>query len=273
MSTLREFKITLADGIALSCAEQGDPSGRPVLLIHGYGDSWHSFRLLMAALPPSVRAIAVTMRGHGDSSKPAGGFGAAAFAADVAGVMDAVAVRRAVVVGHSMGSLVARQLAVKQADRVDALMLLGGFATLKGNEAAQALWRETIATMHDPVDTAFVRDFQQSTLGRPIPPEFFEVLVSECLKMPARAWRDVFRALLDEDHSDDLVRVAAPTTIVWGDQDAFTGRAEQDRLAREIPDARLNVYAGTGHSPHWEEPARVAADLLTLIAQDARRAA
>jgi pimeloyl-ACP methyl ester carboxylesterase len=152
-------------------------------------------------------------------------------------------------------------------------MLIGGFATLKGNAGAEALW-PAIAAMQDPVDPAFVRDFQQSTLARPVPAAFFEDVVAQSRKMPARVWKSTFRALRDEDRSDELARVAMPTTIVWGDQDAFSGRAEQERMAREIPQARLIVHAGTGHSPQWEEPARVAGDLLALLlASGARRRA
>ena len=229
---------------------------------------------MMPDLPPTVRAIAVTLRGHGDLSKPAGDYGPGIFATDVIGVMDALAIARAVVVGHSMGSLVARRVAVEHAERVAALMLIGGFAAVKGNAAAEALWHDAIASMRDPIEAAFVRDFQQSTLARPVPAAFFEEVVAQSLKMPARVWQSTFRALLDEDCSDDLVRVTVPTTIVWGDQDAFSGRAEQERMAREIPQARLNVYAGTGHSPQWEEPARVAGDLLALLlASGARHAA
>jgi pimeloyl-ACP methyl ester carboxylesterase len=274
MSAYREFQVELHDGVTLSCAEHGDPSGQPVVLLHGYSDSWRSYRLMMPELPPTVRAIAITTRGHGDSSKPAGDYGPAIFATDVVGVMDALAIARAVIVGHSMGSLVARRVAVDYAERVAALMLIGGFSTVKGNAAAEALWHDAIASMRDPVDPAFVRDFQQSTLARPVPAAFFEDVVAQSLKMPARVWQSTFRALLDEDRSDDLARVAVPTTIVWGDQDAFSGRAEQERMAREIPQARLNVYTGTGHSPQWEEPARVAGDLLALLlASGARRAA
>ena len=273
MSTLREFDVTLLNGLTLSCAEHGDPSGQPVLLLHGYSDSWRSYRLMMPELPRTVRAIAVTLRGHGDSSKPAGNYDVGVFASDVVGVMDALAIPRAVVVGHSMGSLVARRIAVAHAERVAALMLIGGFATLKGNAAAESLW-PVIVAMQDPIDPTFVREFQHSTLARPVPAAFFEDVVAQSRKMPARVWQSTLRALLDEDRSGELARVAVPTTIVWGDQDAFSGRAEQQRMAREIPQARLIVHAGTGHSPQWEEPARVAGDLLALLlASGARRAA
>jgi pimeloyl-ACP methyl ester carboxylesterase len=274
MSTLREFEVALLNGTTLSCAEHGDPSGQPVLLLHGYSDSWRSYRLMMPELPRTVRTIAVTLRGHGDSSKPPGSYGVGVFANDVVEVMDTLAIARAVVVGHSMGSLVARRIAVEHGERVSALMLIGGFAAVKGNAAAEALWRDAIVAMQDPVDPAFVHDFQQSTLARPVPAAFFADVVAQSLKMPARVWQSTFRALLDEDRSDELGHVGAPTTIVWGDQDAFSGRAEQARMAREIPQARLVVYGGTGHSPQWEEPARVAGDLLALLlASGARRAA
>ena len=66
MSAYREFQVELHDGVTLSCAEHGDPSGQPVLLLHGYSDSWRSYRLMMPELPPTVRAIAITTRGHGN---------------------------------------------------------------------------------------------------------------------------------------------------------------------------------------------------------------
>src|SRR5262245_28467253 len=60
----------LASAIALDYVEQGDASGMPLILLHGYTDSWRSFQPLLAALPKWIRAIAISQRGHGDSDKP-----------------------------------------------------------------------------------------------------------------------------------------------------------------------------------------------------------
>ena len=72
--------IDLPNGIRLSYAEQGEVSGLPVLLLHGVTDSWRSFAPLLSHLPPSLRAAAVSQRGHGDSHRPAAGYLPNAFA-------------------------------------------------------------------------------------------------------------------------------------------------------------------------------------------------
>jgi pimeloyl-ACP methyl ester carboxylesterase len=63
----------------------------------------------------------------------------------------------------------------------------------------------------------------------------------------------------------DLARVRMPTLIVWGDQDVLFSRADQDVLLAALPHARLVVYEGTGHTPHWEEPRRFARDLEAFL--------
>ncbi len=111
-----------------------------------------------------------------------------------------------------------------------------------------------------------MREFQASTLHRPVPDEFFERLVAESQKAPARVWREAFDGLLACDDAGELGRIAAPTLLLWGEQDAlFPGEAGQSALAAAIPGARLTVYRDTGHSPNWERPERVAPDLEAFL--------
>lgn len=265
MMALSEFSCPVDDGVVLHGAQSRGGGGEPLVLLHGYSDSWRSYLPLMRELPSSMRLVALSQRGHGDSSKPTAAYGTEVMARDLARVMDHLGIARAVVVGHSMGSLVAQRFAQDHADRVSRLVLIGAFASLKGNPGAEALWRDAISTMTDPVPPAFARDFQSSCLARPVPEEFLSEVVAESLKLPAHVWRNALEAVMNEDRSHLLGRIVAPTTIIWGDRDAFCGKAEQERLARSIPGARLLVYEGTGHAPHWEEPARAAADLVATV--------
>jgi non-heme chloroperoxidase len=265
MIALSEFSCPVDDGVVLHGAQSRGGGGEPLVLLHGYSDSWRSYLPLMRELPSSMRLVALSQRGHGDSSKPTTAYGTEVMARDLARVMDHLGIARAVVVGHSMGSLVAQRFAQDHADRVSRLVLIGAFASLKGNPGAEALWRDAISTMTDPVPPAFARDFQSSCLARPVPEEFLSEVVAESLKLPAHVWRNALEAVMNEDRSHLLGRIVAPTTIIWGDRDAFCGKAEQERLARSIPGARLLVYEGTGHAPHWEEPARAAADLVATV--------
>src|SRR5688572_7520658 len=94
--------IALPGGITLHYVERGDPAGVPVLLLHGYTDSWRSFEPVLPFLPPGVRAFALTQRGHGDSDRPATGYHPDDFVSDVEAFLDALGIESAVVVGHSM---------------------------------------------------------------------------------------------------------------------------------------------------------------------------
>jgi non-heme chloroperoxidase len=150
--------------------------------------------------------LAVTQRGHGDSGKPDGEYESRVFARDVASFMDTLLIERAVIVGHSMGSTVAqrfavdhpqrvRGFAVDHPQRVRALVLAGAFFPRPANTEVRKFLEE-VSTPSDPIDPAFVRDFQKSTLAQPVPPEFFDTVVGEAMKVPARVWRAALQPYL-----------------------------------------------------------------------------
>jgi pimeloyl-ACP methyl ester carboxylesterase len=257
--------LRLQNGIRLPCAEHGPPDGTPVLLLHGYAGSWRSFASVLPHLPRTIRALVPTQRGHGDASKP-DDCAIGAFAADAAATLDALGVACAVIVGHSMGAAVAQRLAIDHPDRVLGLVLAGAFPTGRGNRALGALWTDTVARLTDPIDEAFVWAFLSGTSARPVPLALLEVLAAETRKMPARVWQAVLRALLSEDHSAELARIAAPTLLIWGARDTLASRDDQDRLLRAIRNARLTIYPESGHAPHREEPERFAHDIATFVA-------
>jgi pimeloyl-ACP methyl ester carboxylesterase len=258
--------IALPTGITLPYAEQGLASGVPVVFLHGVTDSWRSFEPVLERLPPTVRALAVTQRGHGGSSKPAAGYGYRDLSEDVRRFMDALRLPEAVIVGHSMGSMVAQRFAADHPERVAGLVLMGAFRTIHGNAVIQEFWDAALATLEDPIDPAFVREFQVSTLARPVPPELLEIVVEESLLVPARVWRAAFRAFLDTpDFSPELARVTAPALLAWGDRDSYAGSADQEALRVAVPGARLLVYRGGGHAFHWEDPGRFANDLVAFL--------
>jgi non-heme chloroperoxidase len=255
--------VALPTGVTLNYVEQGGPSGVPVLLLHGITDSLRSFERVLPHLPASIHAFALSQRGHGDSSRPAAGYRPSDFAADLAAFMDAFGLERGVIVGHSMGSSIARRFALDYPERMLGLVLVGSFATLAGNPVVPE-FRQVVEELEDPIDPAFVAEFQQSTLAQPVPPEFFDLVVQESLKVPARVWKAALEGLLGSDHPAELRSIRAPTLIVWGDRDAYCPRSDQDALAAAIAGSRLLVYPGVGHDPHWEQPERFAADLAAF---------
>lgn len=261
---VRLRNVKLPTGSTLRCAEAGAADGEPILFLHGYSDHWRSVAPILPFLPPSLRVVAPDQRGHGGSERPDGRYDVSALATDATALLDALGIARTTVVGHSMGSLVAQRLAVEHPKRIDRLMLVGSAASLVENAALREV-TAVVQTLPDPVPRHFVEQFQADATGRPIPAAFEDAIVTEACRMPARIWKAIASALARFDGRADLPRIAAPTRIVWGEIDAFFGRADQDELLTGIPHAVLSVYAGTGHAPHWEEPERFAAELAAFL--------
>jgi non-heme chloroperoxidase len=259
----RFAKVRLETGPRIHYAEWGNPDGEPVVLLHGWPDSWFSFSRVMPLLPDSVRAVALDQRGFGDSDKPLSGYSIPEMGADVVGFLDALGIESAALVGHSFGSFVARHAAITHSRRLKCLVLIGtGFS---GSNAVTRELQVSLRDLPEPIPPAFARDFQASTIYHPVPPGFFERIVAESMKLPARLWRLAIDHLVAYDDTRQLARIQIPTLLVWGDKDALFPRAEQDQFVTALPTARLTLYEETGHCPNWERPERVARDLGSFV--------
>lgn len=262
MSQIASAHVGVSRGVRLHYVQQGDPRGDVVLLLHGWPDSWFTFSRVLPLLPARHRVLVPDHRGFGDSDRPESGYGIRELADDAAALLDALSVDRATLVGHSLGSFVARRLAIAHPDRVARLVLIGtGFTPV--NPATEQV--RAMLPQGDEVPPLFAREFQASTAFVPLPPAFFERLVEESLKAPARVWRDVFNGLLAYNDVGELRQIEAPTLLLWGEHDALFPRADQELVTAAIPGAALLLYADTGHCPNWERPERVAHDMSAFL--------
>ena len=154
--------VQLATGPRVNCVRSGDPSREPVILIHGWPDAWFSYSRVMPLLPDALHAVAFDQRGFGDSDRPQSGYSIPEMAADVIALLDALALDRVTLVGHSFGSFVARQAAIAHPERVKTLVLIGtGFAA--SNEVTRDL-QKSLRDLPDPIPVEFSREFAQSTV-------------------------------------------------------------------------------------------------------------
>jgi epoxide hydrolase 4 len=119
-----EHRFVDTNGVRLHCAVDGD--GPLVLLLHGFPESWYSWRHQIAALAPRFRVVAPDLRGYGDSDKPPG-IGAYALpelVADVQGLVDAFGERDAVIVGHDWGGAIAWTFAMERPESTRRLVVM-----------------------------------------------------------------------------------------------------------------------------------------------------
>ena len=257
--------VTLETGLTLSYAEQGDRRDPVLVLLPGPTDSWRSYEPVLERLPPSIGAIAVSQRGHGESAKPVTGYRVEDFAADVVPLLDALGVARAVLAGHSGSCLVARRVAIDRPERVAGLVLEASPTTLGADAGLEGFVESVVSGLEDPIDPDFARSFVIDTSSGVVGPEVVDRLVGELLKVPARVWREMFTGLLQYDDTAEPARINAPTLLVWGDADALVSADMQDELAERIPGAESVVYPGVGHTPRWERPSCFASDVAAFV--------
>jgi non-heme chloroperoxidase len=239
------------DGMRLTYVHAGPGDGAVVIMLHGITDSSFSFSRVMPLMPPELRVIALDQRGHGDSDRPADGYTMDDFAGDVIGLMDVLGIAEATLVGHSMGTFVARRVAERAPERVTRLVLLG--TGLSSRNAVIAELQAAAELLSDPVDEAFIREFQLSTIHRAVPPEFLERVIAESRKVPARVWRAALAGLAG---FQPQWPINCPTTILGGDLDAVFSVEEQTALFLATEHSTLHLEPRIGHTLHWEAPER-----------------
>jgi pimeloyl-ACP methyl ester carboxylesterase len=257
-----ERRVQLSTGITLSYVDMPPSSATPVLLLHAWGESRRSFDRLIPLLPPTLRAVAIDQRGHGEAERPTTGYSLAEFADDVVAFMDALDLPSAVLLGSSSGGYVAQQVAASHPSRVAGLVLVGSPRTLQDRPS----FAEAVDQLSDPMDASWVRaSLTWFPRFHPVPESYVEDRVRDGVHIPAHVWRETFNGLLAAVPPTDTATISSPTLIVWGEQDDLLGREQQEELAGAVPGSRLVVYENTGHLVLWEQPARVARDLTTFV--------
>ena len=251
-------EVKLSTGIRMHYAEQGESRGEPIILLHGYSDSWFSFSRVLTPLARETRVYALDLRGHGKTDKPATGYLMRDLAVDVVAFMDAKGIAKATVIGHSMGGFVAQQVAFAAPKRVSRLILVGTVRT-PTNLAGFYELEKAVTSLSDPVPDGFAREFQLSTVYTSVGDEFINRAVEESLRLPARVWKELAAGMIATEAAVSLGRSGIP-----GEKDAWVTAEETDSLTTMVAAKRQKTYANTGHAVHWERPAEFASDVVAF---------
>ncbi len=262
-------------GHSLHYARRG--VGEPLLLLMGMSGSHLSWgEPFLDALGPGLDLIAYDHRGIGRSAPPDGPFSITDLAADAAGLLDALELDRAHVLGVSMGGMVAQELALADPERVRTLTL--GCTFCGGPQARltdpAVIQRLAMAIASGDRERAPARRLGRERLrGLRRAPGNYEAFHAMAAQLPAPVAVILaqMQAISGHDTSARLGAIRAPTLVIHGDRDQMLDVANGELIAGLIPGARLQVLPGVGHMFWWEQPERSAQLVreLTLAAEPA----
>jgi 2-hydroxymuconate-semialdehyde hydrolase len=241
-----------AAGIATNAHLAGD--GAPVLLLHGSGpgvSAWANWRLTVPALAERFRVVAPDIVGFGYTERPDGiRYDLTTWTAHAVGVLDALGIERAHVVGNSFGGSLALSLAIHHPDRVARLVLMGSvgvpFAITPGLDAVWG-YEPSVEAMEGLLH---LFAYDRSQVGPDLARLRYEASirpgVQEAYSAMFPAPRQTALDAMTHDPAD-IAAIAAPTLIVHGRDDQVIPMQNALDLLRLIDDSRLHVFGRCGH--------------------------
>lgn len=245
------------NGIQMYYEEKG--SGEPLILIMGitargevweaHADDWSSeFRCIMA-----------DNRGVGLSDKPEGDYSSEMMADDYAGLLDALGIESARVVGVSMGSIIAQQLCLRHPDKVKSAVLMCPWSEC--DRYAKSIFEHMKVCKAHLDNRQFLEWIQLLIFTKPFwdNDEAYEGLVSgrddfhnNPIPQPLHGLEGQAAACVNHSVTDQLGNISAPCLVIGGKDDIFTPIWMGEQVAAGIPNCESHFYDGAGHAFHWE---------------------
>jgi pimeloyl-ACP methyl ester carboxylesterase len=236
-----------ANGVRLWYATYGH--GAPVILLHGGLGNSDYFGFQVPALARHYEVIVMDSRGHGRSTWDGKPIGYHQMAEDVIGLMDALHLPKAAIVGWSDGAIIGLDMAIHHPNRLTRLFAFGANSTTAG--------------IVDPTNSVTFATYRTRTLAEyqklsPAPKQF-----DAFAKVMEKMWNT------EPDFSDAQLRgIRVPTWIVDGDHEEFIKRADTDRMARLIPNAGELILPWVSHFAVLQNPGEFNQAVLEFLAGD-----
>jgi 3-oxoadipate enol-lactonase len=251
------MQAALIEGRALEYRLEG-PSDGPVLVFsNSLGTDLRVWDALLPCLPSGLRLLRYSKAGHGLSDL-AGPHSIDAHADDLLALLDALDIRRATVVGLSVGGMIAQALAARAPERVGALVL----CCTAHKIGTPDIWEQRISDISEkglPAMAEGVMERWFSPAWRTANPGPLALWKNMLGRTPAEGYAAVCAAIRDADLTEGTRGIRVPTLCVAGTADGSTPPEVVGGLVELIPGARLEVIEGVGHIPCVEAPDRLGA--------------
>jgi pimeloyl-ACP methyl ester carboxylesterase len=267
----RGGKIVELSGGDLHYRDEGDRDDPVVVLLHGFSASerWWD-RVAPDLVRRGLRVIRFDLLGHGGSEKPRDGYAPDEQARRVADALERLRVRRATIVGHSMGGTVASALVEERPRLVRRVAVLG---TSPRDGFAELPFSGRLATW--PVVGELVRRFAPDQViaagmdaafadGVDVPDAFVDDLDGMTFSAYDKSTTEANEFIEEQPNSERIERSGVPLLVIFGTADEIVDPKAADAWAKDVPRARVVKLRGVGHSPLWERSREVVKELLAF---------
>jgi 3-oxoadipate enol-lactonase len=245
------------NGIHIHVAVEGPERGPALVFANSLGTDFRIWDPLLPHLPAGLRVLRYDKRGHGLSDAPPAPYRMADHVGDLAGLLDVLGVPSAVVIGLSIGGLIAQGLAAAHPERVRGLVLMDTAHKIGSAE----FWKARI----EAVQAGGVASIADTVMGIWFSPPFHAAHANDVVgwrnmlsRTPIDGYLGSCMAIRDTDYETEARTIRAPTLFLCGSLDRSTPPETVKATAGLIPGARFVLIEGAGHIPCVETPAEVA---------------
>lgn len=231
-------------------------SGPPLVLLHGGLVDSRAWRREIAAFSDEFQVVAWDAPGCGQSSDPRPDASLDDYAATAAGLIDALELGPAHLLGHSFGGGLALAIYQRHSRLVRSLILVSAYAGWAGSlPAAEVEQRRQRAERNAQRPTQdWIDEFLATLFDETTPPHLVEETRRIMLDTRPEGMLPMLNAFAEADLTDVLDTVAVPTLLLYGDRDQRSPRPVAESLARSIPTCHLVFVSGVGHDVNVEAP-------------------
>ncbi|ETX16203.1 3-oxoadipate enol-lactonase [Roseivivax halodurans JCM 10272] len=259
------MRIADIGGLRLHYRDEGDRDGAPVVFANSLGTDLRLWDDMLPHLPAGLRLIRYDKRGHGLSECPRAPYSMGQLVGDLEKLLDHLEVRNAVIVGLSIGGMIAQGLATKRLDQVRAAVLSNTGAKIGTRE----MWEDRIGKVEDEGIEALA----DGILERWFSGEFretddFQAWRNMLLRQPVQGYVGCCHAIAGTDFFATTAALRLPVLGIAGSVDGSTPPDLVRETAELVPGAEFRLIRGAGHLPCVEKPeeyAEILTDFLTAI--------
>lgn len=264
--------LSLNTGITMSYVELGPETGIPIVMIHGATDSYLSFSQVGAHLAAAGFHVYIPeLRGHGQSDKPEGvSYTPALLARDICAWAQQLEIPPAHYAGHSLGSFITQEIAIKHPEMTESVILIGSAASTANNPLVNYLLKGDgefpgFNNMNDKIPDDFIRDW---AFSENYDERFIEKTYEHAASLPFSTWVLTFGGLIS-DNTRRLEQISCPALIIWGTEDPFFDKDAQIDLIKALGSDQITFLKkqGGSHNTHWDHHLgeEIAADIVIFI--------